>query len=106
MAEDAPTQSRSDALAEPRDIVEAGLSRRREQYDDAEHGHQGAIKPSRISGGKPLVNHRSQSLTDTQHGHGSNHQGDGRKQYAIAVRLEQSQDNAGRSVLVGHGSVS
>ena len=79
---------------------------RREQDDDAEHGHQGAIKPGRVTGGKPPVNHRSQSLTDAQHGHGSNHQGDGRKQYAIAVRLEQSQDNAGRSVLVGHGSVS
>ena len=106
VVEDAPAQVGGDALAEPRDIVEAQVGGRREQGDDAEHGHQRAIEPGRVAGGEAPVDHGAQALAHAEHRRRRDYQGNGCEYHAAAVGLEQGRDDAGGRSQVGHGSGS
>ena len=90
MIEHAPAQIGSDALADPRHVVEAHVGRHRHDRDDGEQLEQRTVELGADAGGEPAVDHQLEPLPDRQRAAGGDQKRDAGVHEAAPVRCEEA----------------
>ncbi len=74
--EDGAAQIGDDALADPRDQIEAAIGRDGEDDDDADQDEDGVVEQRRLAAAEPVIDQTAQPLAERQHGR----RGDGERE--------------------------